>query len=132
MERVPENLGLDHVWLINTSEILDLRLAVNRYLNSQHDSGAGFDLTQLGFSPSFASKLPLPSFPHIVGIAGDFGHIRNNTCYTWLASLTQVHGNHRFRYKGEFWILHEADGSLSHPPEFTLNNTNWTRQNNQN
>ncbi len=137
MERVPENLGLDHVWVINASKILDLRFAVNRYIQPQNDDGAGFDLTQLGFSPSFASQLAKPSFPHIVGIAGDFGTgqagtYQNNTYYTWLASLTHVYRNHTFRYGGEFWILQEADGSLGHQPEFTFNNSNWTRLNNAN
>lgn len=134
MERVPENLGVDHVWIVNANKILDLRFAVNRYLNPQHDDGAGFDPTQLGFSPGFVSQLAKPSFPRIMGIAGDFGTgqagtYQNNTYYTWMASLTHVHGNHTMRYGAEFWILQEADGSIGVQPEFDFNSTVWTRQN---
>src|SRR5256885_16528061 len=123
-ERVAENVGLDHVWTISPSKILDLRFSVSRFQQPNHDKGAGFDPTQLGFSSSFVSQLPKPSFPYITGFAGatsdspqhfgtgQAGTYQDNTYYTWSGSLTHVHGNHTFRYGGEYWILQEADASL--------------------
>jgi hypothetical protein len=83
------------------------------------------------------SQLAIPSFPHITGIAGDFGtsqadSFTNTTYYTWQANLTHVKGNHTFHYGGEFWILQQAGGSVGVQPDFDFNNSNWTRQNNQN
>jgi hypothetical protein len=133
-ERVPENIGLDHVWIVSANKILDMRFNVNRYLQPSHDDGAGFDPTQLGFSSSFVSQLSKPSFPRIVGIAGDFGTsqagtYQNNTYYTWMAGFTHTHGNHTMRYGAEYWVLQEADGGIGVQPEFDFNSPVWTRQN---
>ncbi len=132
-----KSLGLDHVWILNTNKVLDLRFSITRYEETSRDAGSGFDPTKLGFPSSFVSQLSLPSFPHITGIAGDFGtgqanSFTNTTYYTWQANLTHVHGNQTFHYGGEYWILQQAGGSLGVQPDFDFNNSNWTRQNNQN
>ena len=134
-ERTPENVGVDHVSILNANNVLDMRFAVNRYLEPNHDDGAGFDPTQLGFSRSFVSKLAVLGFPRIAGIAGDFGTgqaggYTNNTYYSWLTSLTHTQGTHSIRLGGEFWILQEADGSLGAPAQFNFDSNVWTRQNN--
>src|SRR5262249_31993587 len=61
MQRVPEGFGVDHVWALSATRILDLRANVSRYENPQNDAGAGFDPTQLGFPASFAAQLQRPS-----------------------------------------------------------------------
>jgi hypothetical protein len=134
-ERISKNVGLDHVWTISASKILDLRFSVNRYGQPNYDQGAGFDPTQLGFSKSFASQLVKPSFPRITGIAGDFGTNQAgtyyfNNYYNWSANLTQVHGNHTIKYGAEYRELQDADGGIGVQPDFDFNNSNWTRQNN--
>src|SRR6266566_3192327 len=73
MERIIGAVGLDHSWLLSNTKALDLRFAVNRYGNPNHDQGAGFDPTQLGLPQSYAAQLVKPSFPRITGFAGDFG-----------------------------------------------------------
>jgi hypothetical protein len=133
-QRVAENVGLDHVWTISPTKILDLRFSVSRFEQPNYDKGSGFDPTQLGFSPSFVGQLVKPSFPRIVGVAGDFGTGQagtyyDNTYYTLSANLTHVHGNHTFRYGAEYWVLQDADGSIGAQPEFDFNNSVWTRQN---
>ena len=139
MQRVPEGAGLDHVWTLSATRILDLRFNVSRYENPQYDGGAGFDPTQLGFSKSFADQLQKPSFPRITGWGGALtdttqsfgtnqaGTYQTNTYYTWSAGFTHVHGNHTMRYGAEYWVLQEADGSIGNQGQFDFN-SNWTRQ----
>ena len=134
-ERIANAVGLDHVWTISGNKVLDLRFNVSRYGQPNYDKGSGFDPTQLGFSKEFASQLVKPSFPRIVGVAGDFGTNQAgtyyyNNYYTWAANLTHVRGNHTLRYGAEYWVLQDADGSIGVQPEFDFNNSNWTRQNN--
>jgi hypothetical protein len=136
-ERIAESVGLDHVWTVSPSSVLDLKFTVNRYGQPNYDKGSGFDLTKLGFSSAFASQLVKPSFPRITGIAGDFGTSQAgtyyyNNFYTWAANLTHIRGNHTLKFGTEYWILQDADGSIGNQPDFDFNNTNWTRQNNAN
>jgi len=133
-ERIPESAAADHVWTIASNKILDIRFAANRYGQPNYDKGSGFDPTQLGLSKSLVSQLVKPSFPRIVGIAGDFGTNQAgtyyyNNYYTLALNLTQVHGNHTIKYGAEHWILQDADGGIGVQPEFDFNNGNWTRQN---
>ena len=135
MQRVPEQVGLDHVWVLTSNRILDLRFCINRFLESNNDNGAGFDLTQLGFSPTLVSQLVKPSFPRIVGIAGDFGSAQggsyaNNTYDTWSSGVTEVYRKHSFRYGGDYWVLQEAYGNIGAQPQFNFDSTIWTRRNN--
>ena len=131
MERIIGAVGLDHSWLLSNTKALDLRFAVNRYGNPNHDQGAGFDPTQLGLPQSYAAQLVKPSFPRITGFAGDFGTSQadgytNNTYYTWAGNFTQLHGNHTFHYGAEYWILQEADGNIGVQGDFDFSNV-WTR-----
>ena len=130
-ERVAENVGLDHVWTISPSKILDLRFSVSRFQQPNRDKGAGFDPTQLGFPSSFVAQLTKPSFPRITGFAGDFGTgqagtYQDNSYYTWSAALTHMHGNHTVRYGGEYWVLQEADAGIGNQGQFDFSNV-WTR-----
>ncbi len=132
-DRVSKNVGFDHVWTINAGNILDLRFSTIRYEQPGHDTGSGFDPTQLGFSPGFVSQLTVPSFPHITGFAGDFGSTQagtyqSNTYHTWSAALTHVMGNHTMRFGAEYWVLQEANRNIGVQPDFTFGN-NWTVQN---
>ena len=139
-ERVAENVGLDHVWTISPSKILDVRFSVSRFEQPNYDKGAGFDPTQLGFPSSFVAQLKKPSFPYITGFAGatsdnpqhfgtgQAGTYQDNTYYTWSAALTHMHGNHTFRYGGDYWVLQEADAGMGNQGEFDFSNV-WTRNN---
>jgi len=55
--RLPKGLGLDHVWTLSVSKILDLRWNVTRYEEPTRSTGSGFDPTTLGFPKSFVSQL---------------------------------------------------------------------------
>src|ERR1700682_3910334 len=132
-ERVSHGLGLDHVWTLSGSKVLDLRFSVNRFRQPNINKGAGFDPTQLGLPASFVSQLNLPSFPRIVGFAGDFGTdqagtYQASTFYTWSGSLTQVRGNHTMRYGSEYWIMQEGNFNIGNQGQFEFNNSNWVRE----
>ena len=113
--------------------MLDLHFNVTRYEEPSFDAGAGFDITKLGFSQSFADELTRSSFPYITGIAGNFGannggSFTGTTYYSWGATLTHAHGNHMFHYGAEYWVLQQANNGIGHQPEFDFNG-NYTRQN---
>ncbi len=132
-DRISKNAGLDHVWTLSPTKILDLRFNVTRYEEPSFDAGAGFDLTKLGFSQSFADELTRGSFPYITGIAGNFGtnnagSFTGTTYYSWGATLTHVHGKHLFHYGAEYWVLQQANNGVGHQPEFDFNG-NYTRLN---
>jgi hypothetical protein len=131
--RIPKGVGIDHVWTMSPNKILDLRFNVSRYEEPTFDHGSGFDPLQLGLPASFVSQLKVPSFPRILGFAGDFGtgEAGKNTFtsyYTWSAALTHVHGNHTMRYGTEFWVLQQANSGYGNQGQFDFNNSNWTRQ----
>ena len=134
--RITKDLGVDHVWTVSPSKLLDLRANVSRYEEPNHDAGAGFDITKLGFSKSFADELTRGSFPDITGIANNFGtgsagSFTNTTYTTLAATMTDVRGNHTLHYGGEYWFLQQGNGNIGAQPEFDFNG-NWTRQNNAN
>ena len=132
MERIIWQAAFDHVSTLSNTKTLDMRFIVNRYGNPNHDTGAGFDPTQLGFPATYAKELVKPSFPFINGFGGtpssnNFGTNQasgytNNTYYTGAATLTDLHGNHTFHYGGEYWILQEADGSIGRQGEWDFSN----------
>jgi len=131
--RIPKGLGVDHVWVIKPSMILDLRWNVTRYEEPTRSNGSGFNPTTLGLPKNFVSQLRVPSFPRIVGIAGDFGtdqagNSTLNSYYTWAAGLTHVRGNHTMRYGGEFWVQQQANANIGNQGLFNFDNSNWTRQ----
>jgi hypothetical protein len=133
--RINKSASLDHVWTLSPTKILNLRTSVTRYEEPNHDAGAGFDPSKLGFGSNFTSLQSIPSFPYINGIAGNFGtnqasNLTDTTYYTWAASFTQVHGNHTFGYGAEYWVLQQGNRNVGNQGEFDFNNSNWTRQNN--
>ena len=65
--RVPTQLGLDHVWTISATKVLNMRWNVSRFVDDNRDKGAGFDPTVLGFPVSYVAQMEKPSFPRING-----------------------------------------------------------------
>jgi hypothetical protein len=131
--RIAMSGAVDHVWTLSPSKVLDLHFNISRYEEPNHDAGAGFDITKLGFASAFANELAASTFPYITGIASNFGtnnagSFTGTSYYTWGATLTHVHGNHTFHYGAEYWVLQQANNSLGHQPEFDFNG-NYTRQN---
>jgi hypothetical protein len=132
-QRISKGIGLDHVWTLSSSRVLDLRFNLTRYEEPGIDNGAGFNPTALGFQQSFVSQMEKPSFPRITGLFGDIGtgnagSYTNTSYYTWTAVMTQVKGNMTFKYGGEAWALQHAGRSIGNQGQFDFG-SNWTRQN---
>ena len=72
-ERVNKGIGLDHVWTISPTKVLNLHYSLTRYEEPGYDAGAGFNETSLGIPSSFVGQLPRAGFPYITGVAGNFG-----------------------------------------------------------
>jgi hypothetical protein len=130
--RINKGIGLDHVWMLSPSKVLNLRFNVTRYEEPSFNSGTGFNPADLGFSQSFVSKMEKLSFPRIEGVFGDigggYGSFASFTYYNWNASLTHVKGNMVFHYGGEFRILQEGNANYGNQSgRFTFSDM-WTRQ----
>ncbi|HEV2484699.1 MAG TPA: carboxypeptidase regulatory-like domain-containing protein [Terracidiphilus sp.] len=131
--RITKRVGIDHVWTIGDNRVLSMHYTLNRWENPQHNNGAGYDPTKLGFSSKFTSQLAYPSFPYIKNFAGNFGASNagsNNfdTDHTWAGTLTQIFKTHTFRIGSEYWVLQHAVANLGNQGEFDFG-SEWTRQN---
>jgi len=132
-QRISKGIGLDHVWTLSPTKVLDLRFNLTRYEEPGIDSGSGFDPRQLGFPQSFVSQMEVPSFPRITEFADDFGTANagsytNSSYYAWTAVMTQVKSNMTLKYGGEAWVLQQSGRGIGNQGQFDFG-TNWTRQN---
>lgn len=130
--RINRGIGLDHVWTVAPTKILNLRYNLTRFEEPFWDTGRGFDPTELGFKQDFVAKMEKLSFPRITGFAGDLGGSAGGydifTYHSWNASLTDVRGNMTLRYGAEFRILQEAYGRYGNQSGQFDFNSDWTRR----
>jgi len=131
--RIPRGLGLDHVWTLSPSKVLDLRWNISRFEDNNRDHGAGFDPSVLGFSKSYISQMENPSFPRINGLFGTIGtssagDFTGTSYYTWAATMNHSRGNMMLKYGAEYWVLQAARRAIGNQGQFDFNNSNWTRQ----
>ena len=131
-QRINQQVGLDHIWTISPSKVLDLRYSLTRWQEPTQSHGKGFDPTTLGFSPTFVSGMVCKSFPAIRdifgGVGGGCGDYFSTLYHTWNTSLTHIHGKMTFHYGGEFRILQEASGSFGLQSGAFRFTNQWTRQ----
>jgi hypothetical protein len=132
--RLTSGAGLDHVWTLGPTKILDLRANVTRYSEPNNDHGVGFDPSTLGFPASYTSQQAVPSAPRISGLFGDIGvnqagSVVNTSDYTWSAVMTQTKGNMTLKYGAEYWVLQQANKSIGNQGRFDFG-SEWTRQQN--
>ena len=130
--RINRGLGIDHVYTISPTKILNLRFNITRYVEPNYDNGADFNPAALGFSQSYVSKMEKLSFPRITGLFGDIGgsyaDYTNTTYYNWNANLTHVVGNMTLHYGGEYRVLQDATGDYGNQSGQFDFNSNWTRR----
>ncbi len=130
--RIPKGLGLDHVWTVRPTLVLNLRWNVSRFVDDNRDNGAGFDPTPLGLPASYIAQMEKPSFPRINGLFGSIGtssagNFTATTYYTWSATMNHAVGNMMFKYGAEYWVLQSANSNIGNQGQFDFNNSNWTR-----
>ncbi|RPI26848.1 MAG: hypothetical protein EHM61_10450 [Acidobacteria bacterium] len=130
--RIPTGLGLDHVWTMRPTLVLNLRWNVSRFVDDNRDNGAGFDPAPLGFPASYVAQMEKASFPRITGLFGDIGtnsagNYTATTYYTWSATMNHSMGNMMFKYGADYWVLQSAESNIGNQGRFDFDNTNWTR-----
>jgi hypothetical protein len=130
--RMTRGSGVDHVWTIDPTKVLDVKANLTRYEEPNNDHGVGFDSSTLGFPASFTSQLFVPAAPRITGLFGDIGtnqagNVVDTSYYTWSATLTQVKGNMTFKYGAEYWVLQQANKNIGNQGRFDFG-SEWTRQ----
>jgi len=131
--RINKGIGLDHVWTINPSKILNVRYNLTRFNEPSQHHSSGFDPKTLGFSSDFVSQMEKFSFPRITGVfddvvGGGFGSYVDTTYHTWSANLSAIHGDMALHYGGEFRVLQEADGSYGNQSGAFRFTSDWTRR----
>jgi hypothetical protein len=132
--RMTRGTGVDHVWTLSPTKILDVKANLTRYEEPNNDHGVGFDSSSLGFPKSFTSKLFVPAAPRITGAFADIGtnqagSVVDTSNYTFSAVLTQVKGNMTLKYGAEYWVLQQANKSIGNQGRFDFG-SEWTRQQN--
>ncbi|MBI4890830.1 MAG: TonB-dependent receptor [Acidobacteria bacterium] len=132
LTRINRGIGLDHVWALSSTKILNLRFNVTRFEEPGYDNGAGYNPADLGFSKEYVSQMEKYSFPRITNIFGDIGGSAGNythtTYYNWNANLTHVHGNMTLHYGGEYRVLQEASASYGYQSGRFDFDSAWTRR----
>jgi hypothetical protein len=112
---------LTHVF--SPSMVADAQFSANRALASQYGMSQGFDVSSLGFVPSFTSQV-VPQFPaftisDVVGTANNgadnFLQFQPRNIWAARGSLSYLHGKHSLRFGGEYRWLHFNEGQLNNP-----------------
>lgn len=132
--RITKGVGVDHVWTVGPSTILDIKANLTRYEEPNNDHGVGFDPNSVGLPSSFTKNLFVPAAPYITGLFGNIGtsqagSVTDTSFYTWSGNLTQVKGNMTFKYGAEYWILQQANKNIGNQGRFDFG-SEWTRQQN--
>jgi hypothetical protein len=97
-------LAVSDTWVMNSRTVVDFRLGVYRYYDTDLVEGDGFDLTTLGFPRSFVNSTVHAVFPHItmsdVGVLGT-GEAPNKdgtTSFDPIVNFSTNLGRHTVKY----------------------------------
>ncbi len=109
--------ALDHVYVINSSTVLNLRYGYNRFIRSIDSNPAnhGFDLTSVGFPAAYNSAIPANKrhFPRldITGYqgTGQGAEFRPNDTHSFVATVNKTIGSHLLRTGIEFRSYRQTD-----------------------
>lgn len=118
--------------------VLSLRYGFNRFPNIGTQRSQGFNLASLGFSPTFASAVPSPTFPnltmqtvHSLGTNNNFNYIHHSRNLG--ASASKYMGRHGVKFGFDFRRLHDdgldfgnSAGAFTFDNRFTRANSNST------
>jgi hypothetical protein len=129
---------IDDVHTFNSTTFLNVRYGYNRFIRGQdqQDDAHSFDLTQLGFSPTYNSLVPdeMRRFPRFDFTGGPLGNGMSNEfrpvdTHSFAAILNKIVGKHAFKFGGELRIYREDDSFNSNDQtgQFIFDNT-YTKQ----
>jgi trimeric autotransporter adhesin len=105
LQRRVDTTQVNSTMTLNPTTIMAVRYGFNRFPNYSYDSSQGIDLTQYGFSSSFASQIPhsLAQFPYVsMSNLYSLGDSDDNSFYDFAsrnfsASLDKYVGKHSFK-----------------------------------
>ena len=95
----------------NATTVVTVRYGFNRFPNLNTTRSAGFDVTTLGFSPSYASKIQTTTFP-LIGMQNFSGlGVTNNNDQVYhsknlMGSVAKFMGRHSFKMGADYRRLH--------------------------
>jgi len=131
--RYQKGFGLDEVFIINPSTLLNFRYSLARFIQSNTPFAAGFDLLAAGFSPNLVKRLdPLGiTFPQIAvsgyeTLGNQYPSAAYTNYHTWGTDLTRTHGNHNLRLGGEFRLYREGSYNFTRATPLMNFGTTWT------
>jgi hypothetical protein len=132
-----DSTQLNNLLTISPTTILTVRYGFNRFPNYSYDVSQGYDLSGLGFSPSFVSQVPRPlsQFPYVsMTNLYSLGVDDNNSFYVhasnnFSASLAKFEGRHSLKVGFDYRKIktagndaNDAAGSYSFNGIFTRSN----------
>jgi len=116
LNRINRGLALDDVLVLRPTLVLNLRYGLTQQEFPERRRSRGFDLASLGFSSAVTSLLDkrLTTFPNI-SVDGystfsdwESGDGTNNgMIHSFVAALSQLRGNHSFRYGADLRLYRE-------------------------
>ena len=133
---ISRQFAFDHVYVLNSTTVLNLRYGFNYFVRGTDTNPAnhGFDLTSLGFPASYNSAIPddIRRFPRfdITGYQGTGfgGEYRPNTTNSFMANLNKSMGSHSLRTGIEYRQYAETSEFFANNQTGQFNfDSNWTR-----
>lgn len=130
---------LDHVWVVNPSNVLNVRLNFTRMFEDHSSPSAGFDPSSYGFPPYLGGKsqytqLPTMAFAttqtaiQTVGF-GSNANILPSQSLQFFGSLAMIRGKHTFKVGGDlrqYRLNYRTYGNSA--GNFSFNGNQWVRQ----
>jgi hypothetical protein len=113
----------------------DAQFSASRALATQYGMSQGFDVSTLGFVPSFVSQV-VPQFPafNITDVASTAGNGQDNflqfqprNTFAARGSLSYLRGRHSLKFGGEYRWLHFNEGQLNYPTGTFAFNRGYTQ-----
>ena len=133
---ISRQFAFDHVYVLNSTTVLNLRYGYNYFVRGTDTNPAnhGFDLTSLGFPASYNSAIPddIRRFPRfdITGYQGTGfgGEYRPNETNAFIATVSKSKGSHSLRTGMEYRRYAETSEFFANNQTGQFNfDTNWTR-----
>jgi hypothetical protein len=130
-------LAVNNIFTLNETTLLSVRYGYNTFDDNVDTVSAGFDPTQLGFSPSYVSQIAFKKFPAI-GTGGAYGspsqgalgsaapNQRRWYSHNFLTGVSKLWGRHSLKtgfdfrkLSLEFYNIGQASGSFTFTRAFT-------------
>ena len=133
---ISRQAAFDHVWVMNSSTVMNMRYGFNRFVRGTdtNPGNHGFDLTSLGFPAAYNSAISedLRRFPRFdisgyqgTGFGGEF---RPNETHSFVGTVNKSLGAHSLRTGFEFRRYAETSEFFANDQtgQFVFD-ANWTR-----